>query len=120
MQHNFNTKIAKMFGLPQAVIFQNIWYWVKRNELDNKNCFEGRWWVYGSVREMSERFNYLTQNQIRKAINDLVKGEMLIKGNFNKTAYDRTAWYSLTDKGYGIYSEIEMEMNSNKKASRKN
>jgi len=40
-----------------------------------------------------------------------VKNGLLIVGNFNKHKYDRTSWYTLTDKGLEYYSVLRKIMN---------
>ena len=117
MQHYFNTEIARRFGVIPAIVAQNLWYWVRQNEKHNKNCFDGRWWVYESVREMSEVLCYLTHNQVRAALDKLEKCGIIIKGNFNKTRYDRTTWYSFSNEGYGIFAKVEMEIAKSNKQS---
>ncbi len=109
MIHRFNTEIAKEFGVASAVVAQHIWYWVRENEKVNKNCFSGKWWMYSSIREMCEQFYYLTPNQVRKAIEKMENAKFIFKGNFNKTAYDRTCWYTFTDEGYAFYVKAEMD-----------
>lgn len=115
MQHFFNTRIANLYGISAAVISQHFWFWVNENKAHNNNNFDGRWWVYESIHALSERFDYMTENQIRKAINDLVKDGILCKGNFNKTAYDRTTWYTFTESGCAIFTEIELEFKNSYK-----
>lgn len=117
MLHYFNTEIANMFGVVPAVVAQNFWYWVRKNERENKNCFDGRFWVYESIREMSNVLYYISHNQVRSAIEKLVKSGILIKGNFNKSHYDRTIWYTFTDEGYAIFVKAEMENGKHTKAT---
>ncbi len=117
MQHYFNTDFAAQYGVPAAIIAQNFWYWARQNEKDGKNYYEGRYWLYDSVREMSEVFYYLSPNKIRGAIDLLVKKGVLLKGNFNRVKYDRTSWYAFTDYGTAIYQTIEMEMSKTVKES---
>ena len=48
-------------------------------------------------------FNYLTDRQIRYAIDKLINQKYLVTGNYNKIGYDRTKWYSLTNKAIGMF-----------------
>ena len=117
MQHYFNTDFAARYSVAAAIIAQNFWYWVRENEKIGKNHFKGRYWIYDSVREMSEIFYYLTPNKIRGAVDLLVQEGVLMKSNFNKVKYDRTSWYAFTDYGQSIYENIEMEMRKSAKES---
>lgn len=110
MIHYFATDIAKEYGLAPAVIFQNIAYWIEHNRANETNFYEGDYWTYNSVRALTELFPYLTKKQISSSIQKL-KNEGLIKtGNFNKSAYDRTMWYALTEKGKFIFQNGKMEL----------
>lgn len=92
--HSFDTEIAARVGLNAAVLYQNIVFWAEHNMRNNRNYHEGRWWTFNSRRAFSEQFDYLTEKQIRVALDKLVKAGLIVKGEFNSKAYDRTNWYS--------------------------
>lgn len=112
MNHYFNTEIAKLCGVNAAIIFQNIHYWTQHNESNNINFIDGRYWMYNSIKSFSEQFKYLSERQISTAISKLINEGFVITGNYNKSAYNRTLWYALSDKGKSILQKCEME-NSN-------
>lgn len=93
--HSFDPEVAKKVGVNAAVIYQNIAFWVEKNRANNKHLHEGRYWTYNSMRAFEELFPYLTQKQIRTAIDKLIDCGLIVAGNFNKAGYDRTKWYSL-------------------------
>ena len=93
--HSFDPAIAGKAGVNAAVIYQNIAFWVEKNRANNKHLHEGRYWTYNSMRAFEELFPYLTQKQIRTAIDKLIDCGLIVAGNFNKAGYDRTKWYSL-------------------------
>ena len=93
--HSFDPAIAEKAGVNAAVIYQNIAFWVEKNRANNKHLHEGRYWTYNSMRAFEELFPYLTQKQIRTAIDKLIDCGLIVAGNFNKAGYDRTKWYSL-------------------------
>jgi len=109
----FNLEIAVCYGTYPALIGQNFWYWVKENRKAGKNFHDGRYWVYNSVSSLHKTFPNLTEYQIRHAIDVLVKGSILLKGNYNRTRYDRTTWYTFTDEGTVIFQNAEMEGRKN-------
>ncbi len=114
MIHRYHTMIAKEVGTTAASIFYHIAYWVKENQKEHRNYYDDRYWVYGSIREMSETtHSYLTENQIRGALDKLVKEGFLDRGNYNRMKYDRTYWYTLTPKAEEILQKIEMLSNKN-------
>ena len=109
MIHVFDTDVAKKYGVNAAVILQNMAYWIMQNEANETNFYDGRHWTFNSKRAYGELFPYMTAKQIRTAIEKLVEDGVLVTGNYNKLAYDRTAWYALTEKGKSICRIGQME-----------
>lgn len=101
--HYFDVDIAKEYGLIEAILFQNIAYWVDKNRANGDNFFDGTFWTYNSVKAFEHLFPYLTVKKIRGALARLVDAGLIVTGNYNKSAYDRTLWYGLTRKGFSIY-----------------
>lgn len=106
--HMFDPQIAKEYGVNAAIIFQNLAYWIEHNRANETNFHDGRYWTYNSVRAFAELFPYLTDKQIRGALKKLEEGGMILVGNYNKSAYDRTRWYALAEKGLSIYTKGQM------------
>lgn len=102
MIHLFDTDIAGRYGVNAAVLLQNIGFWVKKNEANETNFFDGHYWTYNSRRAFRELFPYMSERQINTALQKLIEDGVLITGNYNKVAYDRTLWYALTKKGKSI------------------
>ena len=101
--HIFNVFVADKIGVNGANILQNIAFWLQRNEANEVNFYEGKYWTYNSVRSLTKIFTYLSRYQIEKALKDLEDNGYIVSGNFNKLAYDRTKWYSITEKGYQLF-----------------
>lgn len=106
--HMFDPQIAKEYGVNAAIIFQNLAYWIEHNRAYETNFHDGRYWTYNSVRAFAELFPYLTDKQIRGALKKLEDGGMILVGNYNKSAYDRTRWYALSEKGLSICTKGQM------------
>ena len=103
MNHSFDINIAEELGLNQAIIIQHIYYWHLRNEGNNKNFIDNKYWTYNSVSGFSKLFPYLSEKQIRYSLNVLKKDGYIITDNHNKVGYDRTLWYALTEKGLSLF-----------------
>lgn len=103
--HSFSPHLAKMLGLPSAIFLQHIYYWVKHNKGSNKHFYDGNWWTYNTRKGYANYFEYLTEDQIRGAISKLKTEEILLTGNYNKIAYDRTTWYALSEKGWELFND---------------
>lgn len=100
--HYFNVEVANRYGLPCAVLLQNIWHWVQKNKANDQNRFDGRYWTYNSVKAFAQLFPYLTDKQIRTTLKKLEDEGLIVTGNYNENKYDRTLWYSVTAKGEAI------------------
>ena len=103
MNHSFDINIAEELGLNQAIIIQHIYYWHLRNEGNNKNFIDNKYWTYNSVSGFSKLFPYLSEKQIRYSLNVLKKDGYIITDNHNKVGYDRTLWYAMTKKGLSLF-----------------
>lgn len=98
MNHGFNTEIAKEYDIETAIILENMYFWIKKNEANKQHFHDGKYWTYNSVSAFSKIFDYMSESKIRRTL-DKMKSEGLIEtGNYNKVAYDRTIWYCLTEK----------------------
>lgn len=110
--HYFDVNIAKKYGVHCAVILQNIWHWIKKNQANGVNCYDGNYWTYNSTKAFSDLFPYLSQRQIETALKKLRDEGIIITGNYNAVKYDRTLWYAITEKGKSILLFGEMDITS--------
>lgn len=102
MKHLFDVEIANKYGINAAVLLENLGYWIKQNEANETNFYDGNYWTYNSRRAYRELFPYMSERQINTAFQKLIDDGLVITGNYNKIAYDRTLWYALTQKGKSI------------------
>lgn len=105
-QHSFNIKVATQYGVNCAVLLQNIYYWVEKNQANNKHFHDGYYWTYNSNKAFRQQFEYMTAKQIRHTLEVLQNEGLILTGNYNKGC-DRTLWYTVTEKGFNILSGIE-------------
>ncbi len=52
---------------------------------------------------MTGFFPFLTYDEIRYALKQLIRGRVLTKGRFNESRFDRTNWYAFTEFGQFSY-----------------
>lgn len=107
--HYFDIKVAELYGINCAVILQNLWHWIRKNEANGTNFYDGYYWTYNSTKAFQELFPYLSQKQIETALKKLRDEKIIITGNYNAVKYDRTLWYAITKKGKSILLTGEME-----------
>lgn len=94
-RHSFDPLIAGQVGLNAAVIYQNLFFWIEKNEANGHNFKDGRYWTYNSIAAFARLFPYFTEKQIRTGIDKLLDAGLILKGNYSDDRYDRTAWYAL-------------------------
>lgn len=109
MEHHFIVEVAKEYGVNAAIILNHLYFWVKQSQANNKNYYEGAYWTYNSVRAFEELFPYMSSRQISTTLKKLETEGLIKSGNFNKSAYDRTLWYSITEKGFYILKQSIMQ-----------
>lgn len=97
-KHILDIGVAQLVGTNAALLLENISYWCEHNAANNANLHDGRYWTYNSTKAFGELFPYMTVNVIRTALKKLKDNGLILTGNYNKSAYDRTTWYTLTEK----------------------
>jgi hypothetical protein len=96
--HSFEVEHAKRYGLAEAVLIKNFKFWIEHNIDQKYNFKDGRTWTYISLKELAKNFDYLSEKQVRTAIDHLIKDEVLLKGNYNKLSIDKTLWYAFVNE----------------------
>lgn len=111
MYHNFDIRIATEYGIEEAILLNYLYFWIKKNEANDTNYYENRYWTYNSTKALKELFPYMSESKIKRVISNLKDKGLIMTGNFNKSSYDRTLWYALTDLGNSIVQNEQMESN---------
>jgi len=89
------TELARRVGLHEAIVLQQVHYWIIQNERAERNYHDGHYWVYNSFRGWQEQFPFWTLLGVKRIVARLEEKGYLITGNFNKTSFDRTKWYRI-------------------------
>ena len=92
--------LAEALGsVDEAIILQQINYWLQKAT----NVHDGHRWVYNTLDAWMSQFPWIkSKTTLKKHLNRLVKLELVLKGNYNKAGFDRTAWYSID------YQQLEL------------
>lgn len=93
--HAFEVGVAEDVGVIAAIVFYELEFWVSFNMKEGKNHHKGEWWTYQSAASLARDLPYLTERQIRYAIDKLIEHKYIKRGNFNKKGYDKTKWYTI-------------------------
>lgn len=104
-----NKTLAREIGLNEALILQQINYWIEINKKTGKNFYDGRYWTYNSIRSWRENdFDYMSIETVKRTFAKLEKQGYLITGNFNKDPRDKTKWYTIDyERLSQLYQKIE-------------
>ena len=54
MKHIFDVEIAQKYGIHAAVLLENLGYWIKQNEANESNFYDGTYWTFNSRRAYRE------------------------------------------------------------------
>lgn len=95
-------KLAKLIGLNEAIVLNQLHYWIEKNKRENRNFHDGKYWVYNSYEDwQSNDFEYWSIDTIKRTFAKLEKIKLVSCGNYNKMPMDRTKWYTIN------YDELE-------------
>ena len=85
--------LAKRVGLNQAIVIQQLHYWIGRS----KNVRDNRRWVYNSYDEWQrESFPFWSISTIQRIFKGLEASKLILSAHdYNKMATDRTKWYAI-------------------------
>lgn len=109
MIHCFDIELATKYGLLEAILLNNLWYWIEKNKANEVNFYDGTYWTYNSTKAFKELFPYASERQIQTALKKLKDEGIIRTGNYNQSAYDRTLWYAFTITGLSIMQKCKME-----------
>lgn len=108
--HIFDVDLAAEFGILEAVLLYNIYFWISKNKANGQGFHDGRFWTYNSTKAFAVLFPYASKKQIERALSHLRELGVLIVGNYNSDLRDRTLWYSLSEKGECLFQKKETEI----------
>jgi len=101
--YTFSKVDAEQYGVDGAVMLHHIRYWIAKNEANENNYHEGKYWTYNSTKAFAQLFPFYSARKIGRILSKLEDEGAIISGNFNGKKYDRTKWFTLsnafTEKG---------------------
>jgi hypothetical protein len=88
--------IAKVLGLNEAVIIQQLHYWQTINVDQGNNFEDGYHWTFNSIKQwQNTQFPFWSPSTIERALRELENKGIVVTGRYNKRGFDRTKWYRL-------------------------
>lgn len=107
-----NTDLALVLGdLNEAIVLNQLNYWIEINKKAEKNLIDGKYWVYNSYSDWRiNNFPYWSEKTIQRAFTRLENKGVVISANYNKLAIDKTKWYTIdTDKLQELVDRFESD-----------
>lgn len=98
MQYTFNIEIAQKYSVNEAIMLQNLQFWISKNKKSEKHQHQGRTWTYNSLKNFQDIFPFWSKSQIERILKKLIQQDILITGNFNSKKQDRTCWYAFKNE----------------------
>lgn len=96
--HSFSIHLASKYGIECAILIHHFQHWIEYNQRLKRNFYEGRTWTYQTLKEIAAHYPYLDEYSVCRLLKKLVKEGILIKGNFNKSKFDKTQWYAFKNE----------------------
>lgn len=91
-----NRLSANVLGLNEAIVVQQIHYWLTINEKAKINIYDDKVWTYNTYDVwQKENFTFWSVRTLKSIFKKLEDKGILIKDNYNKKKYDRTLWITL-------------------------
>lgn len=106
MEYSFDIEHAKQYGVNEAIMIKNLWFWIKKNKANEKHFHDGRTWTFNSKRAWAELYPFWTERQMRIILESLIKQGVLVTGRYNKIGFDRTLWYAFKDESIMLNSPV--------------
>jgi hypothetical protein len=95
-----NTDLALVLGdLNEAIVLNQLNYWLEINKKAEKNLIDGKYWVYNSYSDWRiNNFPYWSEKTIQRTFTRLENKGVVLSANYNKLAIDKTKWYTIDTK----------------------
>lgn len=98
LNHSFSVEFADHYGIECALVIHHLQYWIEHNQALGRNFIEGRTWMYQTQKEIAAHFTYMSEDSVYRILKKLEDHEVIIKGNFNKSKFDKTTWYAFKNE----------------------
>lgn len=89
-------RLATLIGLNEAIVLQQVHYWLKAKENDQQDYIDGHYWVYNTYKQWQKQFPFWHLNTIQRTFTSLEKNGLLISANYNNAGFDKTKWYTIS------------------------
>jgi hypothetical protein len=109
-----NTDLALVLGdLNEAIVLNQLNYWLGINKKAGKNFIDDRYWVYNSYSDWKAKdFPYWSEKTIQRTFTRLENKGVVVSANYNKLGIDKTKWYTIdTEKLQELVDKFNSDEN---------
>ena len=99
MKHSFEIAIADKYGIEVAVVFDMFCFWINKNEANENNYHDGKYWTFNSAKGFKKLFPYWSEKKIQRILQKMVEEDLIVKGNYNENPWNQTSWYAVGNRG---------------------
>lgn len=107
-----NTDLALVLGdLNEAIVLNQLNYWLGINRKAGKNFIDDRYWIYNSYSDWKAKdFPYWSEKTIQRTFTRLENKGIVVSANYNKLGIDKTKWYTIdTEKLQELVDEFNSD-----------
>lgn len=109
MKHSFEIAIADKYGIEVAVVFDMFCFWINKNEANNYNYHDGKYWTFNSAKGFKKLFPYWSEKKIQRILQKMVDEDLIIKGNYNENPWNQTSWYAFGNMGEKLKNALSID-----------
>ena len=96
--HSFDSDLATEIGVNASLLGCFICHICKDYFLEEVKEYNNKYWINCSLNDWLSYFNYLGESQIKTALNKLLKRGYIERAFLSEHKWDRTYYYTYTDK----------------------
>ena len=109
MKHSFEIAIADKYGIEVAVVFDMFCFWINKNEANENNYHDGKYWTFNSAKGFKKLFPYWSEKKIQRILQKMVEEDLIIKGNYNENPWNQTSWYAFGNMGEKLKNALSID-----------
>ncbi len=114
-QFYFDAEIASKFSVEEAIFVHCIHWWCWKNECNEKNFADGRYWTYNTAKALSKLFPFWSVGQINRIVKKCEEHGLILTRTSNKKAMDKTRNFTITDFVKSIYRNQQIDLSESQK-----
>ena len=109
MKHSYEAEIAYKYGIEVAVVFDMFCFWINKNEANENNYHDGKYWTFNSAKGFKKIFPYWSEKKIQRILQKMVDEDLIIKGNYNENPWNQTSWYAFGNMGEKLKNALSID-----------